>query len=160
MGVQWRISPSVRLRRGNWHRKQSLSGLFAIWIFFRCLLSIKILESICNGVHRLLHSNVFKHAKGSCILQIPPKRLSKLPWRVDIALTEIVLNYDVIIFHWSFHKVLRGKKNLTPVPRILFSKKKGKKIQQDFTLTGSFRQKNTPVTCVKKISICFDNSVI
>lgn len=64
---------------------------------------------------------------------------------------------------------------MTPVPLILLSKKE-KKINnhndektkqnekkrqiQDFTLTGSFRQKNTAVTCVKKISICFDNSVI
>lgn len=63
---------------------------------------------------------------------------------------------------------------MTPVPLILLSKRKKKinnhnneknktttkKQIQDFTLTGSFRQKNTAVTCVKKISICFDNSVI
>lgn len=161
MGVGAARTPHSALSescQGNRERKQSSLKLFAIWISVSCLLSIQILESIHNGVPWLLHSNTFKHAKGSYILQIPPKRLSKLPWRVDIVLTGIVLKDDVIIFHWSFHKSIRREGKFDTCPSwILFSKKK--KIQ-DFTLTGSFRQKNTAVTCVKKISICFDNSVI
>lgn len=116
-GVQWRImSPSVRLCQGKWQRKQSSSKLFTIWISFSCLLSIRILESIHNGVPWLLHSDILKHAKGSCILQIPPRRLSKLPWRVDTVLTGIVLKDDVIIFHWSFHKSIRREEKFNTCP--------------------------------------------
>ena len=117
-GGLWAIitSPSLRCCQGDRERKQSSLKLFAIWISFSCLLSIQILESIHNGVPWLLHSNIFKHAKGSCILQIPPKRLSKLPWRVDIILTGIVLKDDVIIFHWSFHGSIRREEKFDTCP--------------------------------------------
>ena len=120
-------SPLLRCCQGNRERKQSSLKLFAIWISFSCLLSIQILESIHNGVPWLLHSNIFKHAKGSCILQIPPKRLSKLPWRVDIVLTGIVLKDDVIIFHWSFHKSIRREEKFDTCPSDLIYQKKKKK---------------------------------
>lgn len=109
-------SPSVRCCQGNWERKQSSLKLFAVRISFSRLLSIQILESIHNGVSRLLHGIIFKCAKGSGILQIPPKRLSKLPRRVDIVLTGIVLKDDAIIFHWSFHKSIRRKEKFDTCP--------------------------------------------
>lgn len=64
---------------GKLKRKQSSLKPFAVWIFCGSYYPSEYLSPYIMEFLGSCDSDHFKHAKGRCIAQIPPKRSRKLP---------------------------------------------------------------------------------